>query len=77
MKLKGLYTAVTALALVAAPTFAAAAPVATPLTQPASEVVDGENGLRGGGLIVAFLAVGAIVLAIFIIADEDDQPNSP
>ena len=77
MKLKGLYTAVTALSLVAAPTIAAAAPIATPLTQPATESVDGENALRGGGFIVAIIAVAAIVAAIIIIVDEDDEPNSP
>ena len=77
MKFKGLYTAMTALSLVAAPTIAAAAPVATPLTQPATESVEGENALRGGGFIVAILAAAAIIVAIIIIADEDDEPNSP
>ena len=77
MKLKGLYTAVTALSLVAAPTIAAAAPVSTPLTQPAAESVEGDNALRGGGFIVAILAAAAIIVAIIIIAKEDDKPNSP
>lgn len=77
MKFKGLYTAVTALSLVAAPTIAAAAPVATPLTQPATESVDGDNALRGGGFIVAIIALAAVVAAIIIIVDEDDKPNSP
>lgn len=77
MKLKGLYTAMTALSLVAAPTMAAAAPASTPVTQPATESVEGENALRGGGFIVAIIAAAAIIAAIIIIADEDDEPNSP
>ena len=80
MKLKALYTAMTALSLVAAPTIAAAAPVATPLTQPAKESVDGDNALEGsgGGFIVAALAVVAVGLGIYVAVDKnDDSPNSP
>ncbi|KQO04795.1 hypothetical protein ASG20_18335 [Sphingomonas sp. Leaf198] len=79
MKLKALYTAMTALSLVAAPTIAAAAPVATPLTQPAKESVDGDNALAsGGGFIVAALAVVAVGLGIYVAVDKnDDTPNSP
>lgn len=78
MKLKALYTAMTALSLVAAPTIAAAAPVATPLTQPAKESVDGDNALAGGGFIIAALAVVAVGLGVYVAVDKnDDSPNSP
>jgi hypothetical protein len=77
VKLKALYTAVAALSLVAAPTIVAAAPVATPLTQPAIESVDGDNALAGGGFLIAALAVVAVGLGIYAVADSDDSPNSP
>ncbi|MES3109506.1 hypothetical protein [Sphingomonas aurantiaca] len=77
MKLKSLYTAMAALSLVAAPSIAAAAPVATPLTQPATESVDGDNALAGGGFIIAAFAVVAIGLGVYVAADSDDSPNSP
>ncbi len=78
MKFKAFSTAFAALSLVAAPTIAAAAPVATPLTQPASESVDGDNALVGGGLIVALFAAVAVVVGIVIVAsDDNDSPNSP
>lgn len=77
MKLKCLYTAMAALSLVAAPTIAAAAPVATPLTQPAAETVDGDNALAGGGFLIAALAVVALGLGVYVAADSDDSPNSP
>ncbi|MEG8033634.1 hypothetical protein QP179_19680 [Sphingomonas aurantiaca] len=66
-----------ALSLVAAPSIAAAAPVATPLTQPATESVDGDNALAGGGFIIAAFAVVAIGLGVYVAADSDDLPNSP
>ncbi|MEG8052041.1 hypothetical protein QP178_20060 [Sphingomonas aurantiaca] len=77
MKFKSLYTAMAALSLVAAPSIAAAAPVATPLTQPATELVDGDNALAGGGFIIAAFAVVAIGLGVYVAADSDDSPNSP
>jgi hypothetical protein len=77
MKLKSLYTAMAALSLVAAPSIAAAAPVATPLTQPATESIDGDNALAGGGFIIAAFAVVAIGLGVYVAADSDDSPNSP
>jgi hypothetical protein len=75
--MKAFYTAVAGLSLIAAPTMAAAAPVATPLTQPARESVDGDNALAGGGFIIAIFAVIAIGLGIYIAVDKDDEPNSP
>lgn len=81
MKFKGFYTAMTALTLIAAPTLAAAAPITTPLTQPATETVAGDNELRGTGgssFVVAFGAVIAIGLGIYIAVDKNDSsPNSP
>ena len=77
MKLTVLYTDLAALSLVAAPTLAAAAPVATPLTQPATESVDGDNALSGGGFLIAALAVVAIGLGIYAAANSDDSANSP
>jgi len=77
VKLKFLYTAVAAFSIAATPTIAAAAPVATPLTQPATESVDGDNALAGGGFIIAALAVVAVGLGIYAAADSDDSPNSP
>ncbi|WP_242185193.1 hypothetical protein [Sphingomonas sp. CARO-RG-8B-R24-01] len=77
MKFKGLYTAFAAASLIAAPTLAAAAPVATPLTQPAGETVDGDNALAGSSLIIAILAVGAIAGGIVAAASNNDSPTSP
>lgn len=80
MKFKAFYTAVTALSLVAAPTMAtAAAPVATPLTQPASETVEGDNAAiaRGTSFIVLALALIAIGLGIAAAVSGNSRPNSP
>lgn len=79
MKFKGLYTAMTALTLVAAPTLAAAAPIATPLTQPATEAVAGDNAaIEGSSFIVLFAAVAAIGLGVYVAVDKNDsEPNSP
>lgn len=78
VKFKAFSTALAALSLVAAPTIAAAAPVATPLTQPATESVDGDNALAGGGIFIALLAVAAIAAGVVVVATENDSsPNSP
>ena len=80
MKFKGIYAAVTALSLVAAPTLAAAAPIATPLTRPATETVEGDNALVGGsGIVIAVLAVAAVAAGIYVAVDNDDEdlPTSP
>jgi len=78
VKFKAFNTAIAALSLVAAPTMAAAQPIATPLTQPASENVAGDNAFAGGGgFIILILAVVAVGLGIYAAADADDQPNSP
>lgn len=77
--IKAFKTAIAALTLVAAPTIAAAQPIATPLTQPARESVGGENELRGGGPGFFILAIAVVVigLGIYIAVDKDDEPNSP
>jgi hypothetical protein len=79
VKFKGIYAAVTALSLVAAPTLAAAAPIATPLTQPATESVEGENAFTGSAVIIAILAVAAVGAGIYVAVDNDDDdlPTSP
>ena len=80
MKFKGLYAAMTALSLIAAPTMAAAQPIATPLTQPAKEVVKGDNALSAdsSSLAVLFLALAAIGAGIYIAVDKNDSsPASP
>ncbi|WP_299650895.1 hypothetical protein [Sphingomonas bacterium] len=80
---RGALSAVTALALVAAPTAAAAAPASaaarstTSVVTPAEETVDGENALRGGGIFVALIAAIVVILGIIIAVNEDDEPNSP
>lgn len=78
VKFKAFSTALAALSLVAAPTIAAAAPVATPLTQPAAESVDGDNALAGGGVLIALLAVAAVAAGIVVVAsDNNDAATSP
>ena len=79
MKFKGLYTAMTALSLVVAPTLAAAAPVATPLTQPATETVAGDNAFAGSALLIALLAVAAVGagIAAAVSHHDDKSPNAP
>lgn len=75
MKFKGLYTAMTALSLIAAPTLAAAAPIATPLTQPATETVQGDSELNGGSSIfVLLLALAAIGAGIWAATSSDSDP---
>jgi glycerol uptake facilitator-like aquaporin len=72
---KGLITAATAVALIAAPTMAAAQSVEV---APASETVDGGSELRGG-FIIPLIAIIAIILGILAAThdDDDDLPTSP
>ncbi len=78
MKFKGLYTAMAAVSLIAAPTLAAAAPVATPLTQPATETVDGDNAFAGTALIILLLAAGAVAAGVAAgTSNTNDAPTSP
>jgi hypothetical protein len=82
VKFKGISAAIAAVSLVAMPTLAAAAPVATPLTAPAAEKVNGDNAaLSGVGIGLAVLAVAAAAAGIVAAAksgnNNNDQPNSP
>ena len=38
---------------------------------------EAKSDLAGGGFIIAILAVAAIVVGVVIVADGDDEPNSP
>lgn len=80
--LKDIYTALTALSLVAVPTIAVAAPIATPLTRAATETVDGDSALAAGGFLIAGLSVVALGLGVYVASTADDSadedaPNSP
>jgi len=72
---KGLIVATTAVALMAAPTMAAAQSVEV---APASESIDGGSELRGG-FIIPLIAIVAIILGILAAThdDDDDLPHSP
>ncbi|HEX9932519.1 MAG TPA: hypothetical protein VGB08_06705 [Allosphingosinicella sp.] len=73
MVFKKVVTAASALALMAAPTVAAAqsAPV-----EPAGETVEGSE-LRGG-FIIPLIAIVAIILGILAaMHDDEDPPHSP
>jgi hypothetical protein len=82
---KGLITAATSLALVTAPTMAAAQTTATTASTtqgiaPASETVDGEQ-LRGG-FIIPLIALIAIILGLCVGTnicggDDNELPHSP
>ncbi|HEX9954000.1 MAG TPA: hypothetical protein VGB48_02150 [Allosphingosinicella sp.] len=75
MGFKGLITAAAAVALVAAPTMAAAQSVEV---APASESVNEGSELRGG-FIIPLIALVAIILGILAATqdDDDDLPQSP
>jgi hypothetical protein len=83
---KGLITAATSIALITAPTVAAAQTTsatgasATHEVAPAGETVDGEQ-LRGG-FIIPLIALIAIILGLCVGTDicggdNDDLPHSP
>jgi hypothetical protein len=79
---KGLITVATSIALVTAPTVAAAqtTTAATHEVAPAAETVDGQQ-LRGG-FIIPLIALIAIILGLCVGTDicggdDDDLPHSP
>jgi hypothetical protein len=79
---KGLIAAATSLALVTAPTVAAAQTTAATTQEiaPAGETVDGEQ-LRGGW-IIPLIALIAIILGLCVATDicggdDEDLPTSP
>ena len=75
MGFKGLITATAAVALMAAPTMAAAQSVEV---APAAESIDEGSELRGG-FIIPLIAIIAIILGILAATndDDDDLPSSP
>ncbi len=84
MGFKGLIAAATSVALIAAPTMAAAqtsAPTSrTAEVAPATESVDGEQ-LRGG-FIIPLIALIAVILGLCVATDicggdDEDLPTSP
>ena len=85
MAFKGLIAAATSLALVTAPTMAAAqttaaTAAATQEVAPAGETVDGEQ-LRGG-FIIPLIALIAVILGLCVATDicggdDEDLPTSP
>lgn len=78
MKFKALHTTLVVLSLVVAPTVGAAAPVQTPLTDPAAESIEAGVGASWGSRIPLFVAaVGAIAAGIASGVSGDDTPNSP
>jgi hypothetical protein len=77
---KSIVAAAASLALIAAPTVAAAqsAPTAQPATSevaPAAEQVDGSE-MRGGYLLPLAVIIAAIIAGYFLFLD-DDSPDSP
>ncbi len=75
MRFKGLIAASTAVALMAAPTVAAAQSVEV---APASETISEGSELRGG-FIIPLIALVAIILGILAATndDDDDLPETP
>jgi hypothetical protein len=73
---KGLIAATTSVALIAAPTMAAAQTRSAEVA-PAAETVDGDQ-LRGG-FIIPLIALIAIILGILAATHDDDGdlPHSP
>ena len=75
MGFKGFIAATASVALMTAPTVAAAQ--AAPEVAPASETVEGGSELRGG-FIIPLIAIVAIILGILAAIHEDeDPPHSP
>lgn len=80
--LKGLIAAATSIALVTAPTVAAAQTTAatTQEVTPSTETVDGQQ-LRGG-FIIPLIALIAVILGLCVATDicggdDEDPPTSP
>ena len=76
MGFKGLIAATAAVALMTAPTVAAAQSAAQ--VAPASESVDSGSELRGG-FVIPLIALVAVILGILAATndDDDDLPHSP
>ena len=76
MGFKGLVTAAAAVALMTAPTVAAAQSAAE--VAPATESIDSGSELRGG-FIIPLIALVAVILGILAATndDDDDLPETP
>ncbi|QAY77028.1 MULTISPECIES: hypothetical protein [Sphingomonadales] len=76
MGFKGLVVATAAVALMTAPTVAAAQSAAE--IAPASESIDSGSALRGG-FIIPLIALVAVVLGVLAATsdDDDDLPTTP
>lgn len=80
MKFGKYFAAVAAASMAVAPAMAAPANSAASLSvaksvRAGTSAKKGEQ-LAGGGIIVAIIAVIAIGVGIYIVADEDDSPDS-
>ena len=76
MGFKGIVTAAAAVALMTAPTVAAAQSAAE--VAPATESIDSGSELRGG-FIIPLIALVAVILGILAATndDDDDLPETP
>lgn len=76
MGFKGLVVATAAVALMTAPTVAAAQSAAE--IAPASESIDSGSALQGG-FIIPLIALAAVVLGVLAATsdDDDDLPTTP
>lgn len=78
MVFKGILTATAAVALMAAPTVAAAQTMPSVAPAQAEESVSGDEMFGRGGFIIPLLAIAAIVLGILAATSSgDDRPVTP
>lgn len=78
MKFRVFHTALVGLSLVAVPTLLAAAPVQTPLTDPAPEDAEAAaDPSLASGVPVFIAALGALGAGIAAGVGGDDGPTSP
>jgi hypothetical protein len=72
--IKKIITATAAVGLMAAPAVAQSAQAPIERSAPALE----EQSQMGGGFLIPLLALGAIILGILVLLDDDDEdPVSP
>lgn len=75
MRLRNLATALGALGLVVTPLVAQAANA--PIARDASPVESAEDMAGGSGIIIALLGAAAVIAAIVIAVEDEDEPTSP
>ncbi len=73
MRLKTLAAAIGALGLVATPLIAQAANAPARAGSPVGEAEE----LSGSGVIIGLLALAAVVGAVIIAIEDEDEPSSP